>query len=184
MPGGKLLLAIDHASQRQQPSEEFVPKARDIRRAPATLHRCVSACQPALVAAGTTTSTLGRLWTSHGHIQCASVPIPWIDPDGVRTIDWQRLCRKVEARALFIEEVSCEPSGLSHVTVTMLIVFPVIRTVACCPWLPTKVSVPFWPGVVIVTVMADPPMLTVPAGATSTRQPFVNDERMEWIVSA
>lgn len=81
-----------------------------------------------------------------------------------------RVCvAKLKLLALEKEDVRKDPSGLSSVTVTVLMVLLVSRTVTCWFDVPLKVREPFWPGIVVVTFTAEPPTERVPvmSGGTS-----------------
>jgi hypothetical protein len=66
------------------------------------------------------------------------------------------------------EDVRDVLSGFKRLTVTQIIVLPVTWTVACWPEVPVKVRVAFWPGTVVVTVTAAPPMVSVPVASGGT----------------
>jgi hypothetical protein len=74
----------------------------------------------------------------------------------------------VRLAALEVEAVRVVPSGFLSVTVTVPTVLLVTRTVICWPAVPLKVNAPFWPGVVSVTVTAEPPIVSVPVTSAGT----------------
>ena len=49
-------------------------------------------------------------------------------------------CAKLKLAPLEVDDVSDVPSGLSNLTVTEPIVLLVMRTVTCCPVVPSKVN--------------------------------------------
>ena len=64
--------------------------------------------------------------------------------------------------------VTVEPSGFNRLTSTVPIVLSVNRTVTCCPAVPVNVAAAFWPGVVVVNDVNDPPTVSEPRGSAGT----------------
>src|SRR5262249_16415 len=75
---------------------------------------------------------------------------------------------RLKLALLEVVVVSVVPSGLSNLTVTLPMVLAVTGTVTCCPDVPLKVTVAFCPGTVVVTLRADPPIVTLPVGSAGT----------------
>jgi|KBSMisStandDraft_5_1062788.scaffolds.fasta_scaffold64829_4 hypothetical protein len=95
-----------------------------------------------------------------------TVMLPWFVQSGFTSIVYVPLVGNVCVWRLKLlpddhPEVSEPPSGFRNVTVVDPMVLPVRCTVACCPALPEKVALPFWPGTVNVRAAGESAIVTL-----------------------